>query len=126
MIIKKILPMIAVLILCVEWGYPQGRTVSGTIEKSVTWEGTVLVTGDLSVPKGVTLIVKPGTTIKFLPNTDDQKSGKDANRSEIIVEGILLANAPRQTPIKFTSNSREPQAGARRGVPARPAWQNGR
>ena len=36
-----------------------------TLEQDTTWQGTVLITGDIYVPPGVTLTIQPATTVKF-------------------------------------------------------------
>ncbi|MEL6109366.1 MAG: hypothetical protein AAFU85_25445, partial [Planctomycetota bacterium] len=43
------------------------REVSGTLTGDDTWSGTIHVTGNVTVPDGVTLDVDPGTVVKFNP-----------------------------------------------------------
>ena len=38
-------------------------TTSGTLPGDETWSGTVSITGDITVPAGVTLTIEPGTTV---------------------------------------------------------------
>ncbi|MEK7637410.1 MAG: hypothetical protein AAB402_03455 [Patescibacteria group bacterium] len=48
-------------------------TRSGTITKNETWSGTISVTGSITVPKKVTLTIRPGTTVKIKPSRDYKK-----------------------------------------------------
>ncbi|MEO1528966.1 MAG: hypothetical protein AAFX06_26390, partial [Planctomycetota bacterium] len=41
--------------------------MSGTLSGDDTWNGTIHVTGDVTVPDGVTLDIDPGTVVKFNP-----------------------------------------------------------
>ena len=70
-------------------------TLSGTLSKNETWSGHQVyhVTGNLTVPRGVTLTVEPGAIIKF-----------DAGKSLTVSGGgTLNAFGTRAQPIVFTS-----------------------
>ncbi|MCC7264632.1 MAG: T9SS type A sorting domain-containing protein, partial [Candidatus Latescibacteria bacterium] len=63
------------------------------IEQRNTWTGTVTLTGDLSVPVGVTLNIAPWTTVKCTGNSDDQGSGFFNTKTELFVYGTLSAGS---------------------------------
>ena len=70
-------------------------TTSGVLTYNETWSGKVHVTGDIVVPKGITLVIEPGTIITFTPNSSDNdvrlpvldKLG--VNKCNLIVKGNL-------------------------------------
>ncbi|MBU4152663.1 MAG: right-handed parallel beta-helix repeat-containing protein [Proteobacteria bacterium] len=80
-----------------------------TLDKDTTWEGMVLVNGDIDVPPGVTLTVMPGTTVKF--TRIDEKSDQNMYSidspyypgAEIIVRGRIIARGTADKTIVFTS-----------------------
>jgi hypothetical protein len=41
-------------------------TTSGQLTADETWTGEVLLTGDVTVPSGLTLTIEPGTSVKFI------------------------------------------------------------
>ena len=64
----------------------------------VFYEGAqVTIAGDLTLPLGAELTIKPGIEVEFLANTDGTGGGRDRTRSELIVEGTLDASASRIT-----------------------------
>jgi len=78
---------------------------SGPLCKNLTvWSDTVTVTGDVVIPVGDTLLVKPGTVV-LCDSLDDRVSGLDTTEVEIIVQGTLSAIGTSQSPIKFTSRA---------------------
>lgn len=80
-----------------------------TLDKDTTWQGTVLVNGDIDVPPGVTLTVLPGTTVKFKridEKSDQNMYGVDSPYypgAEIIVRGRIIARGAPDKTIVFTS-----------------------
>lgn len=86
-----------------------------TITKDTTWDGEIVITGDVHVPAGVTLSIAPGTTVRF------KKIGAEGDRNlfgldspyylqaEIIVTGRLIARGTAARPILFTSAELKPQ-----------------
>ncbi len=64
---------------------------SGTLVADTEWSGTVNVTGDITVPSGVTLTIKAGTTVHVQANSDDQNGGDDVTKTELLVYGTLNA-----------------------------------
>lgn len=84
--------------------------LSGDISRNTTWKGTIYINGDVTVPRDVMLTIEPGTIIYFKPKTDILMSGKDNERSELIVQGSIFAKSDNpQRPILFTSESNNPQ-----------------
>jgi len=77
-------------------------SVSGTIAASnALWtnDRVYQVIGNVLVPVGVTLVIQPGTTVKF-------NQGK-----YMLVQGTLIADGTASQPIVFTANSDAPTAG---------------
>lgn len=82
-------------------------TRSGTITKNETWSGTISVTDNITVPKKVTLTIRPGTTIKIKASRDYQKP----NKLMFDISGRLLAEGTPKKLITFTSAAKKPQNG---------------
>jgi hypothetical protein len=86
-----------------------------TITKDTTWDGDILVTGDVLIPPGVTLSIAPGTTVRFKKigaTSDRNLFGVDSPyypQAEIIVTGRLIARGTPEKPILFTSAEPQPQ-----------------
>lgn len=107
----------------------------GHITSDEIWSGEIRVTGDIIVPKGVTLTIKPGTTVLVAANSDKdnlmtslfwQKSGlylgegrdqyihqgepyrDEPNHITIWIEGTLNAVGTEQQKIIFKSDSPNP------------------
>jgi len=60
------------------------------------------LTGDLTVPPGVTLTIEPGVTLSFA-TSDAMLCGADANRTELTIAGTLAAIGTPTQPVKLTS-----------------------
>ncbi len=85
------------------------QTTSGTLAADETWSGTINVTGDITVPYGVTLTIEPGTTVSFTALSDDTNGGADSSRCEFIInEGEIHALGTSENMIVFTSADSEP------------------
>ena len=86
-----------------------------TLKKDTTWNGEILITGDVHVPEGVTLTISPGTNIrfkKFSLESDRNLFGIESpyyEQAEIIVTGKLIAKGTDEKPILFTSAETNPQ-----------------
>ncbi|NWG08685.1 MAG: right-handed parallel beta-helix repeat-containing protein [Chloroflexi bacterium] len=105
------------------------RTTQGTLERNETWKGEILITGDIVIPRGITLTIKPGTIIRFTgqkdnspiydPNAyidtaDYQSFPNDPPRIQsnmigIYIDGSMIANGTPENPIVFTSNREFPE-----------------
>lgn len=75
------------------------------ITKDTTWSGTVVLSGQSVVRRGVTLTILPGTIIKFAW-TDEEKDA--VGDGELTVEGRLIAKGTKEQPILFTSAQEKP------------------
>ncbi|MCL7489845.1 MAG: right-handed parallel beta-helix repeat-containing protein, partial [Desulfobulbaceae bacterium] len=91
-------------------------TTTGALTDDETWSGEVVLTGDVTVPEGMTLTVEPGTTIRFQALADDQSAGADASRAELVVAGSFIAIGTEASPITFTSSSTTPAKGDWGGI----------
>nr|MBC8191565.1 right-handed parallel beta-helix repeat-containing protein [FCB group bacterium] len=93
--------------------------MSGTLYGPNTWDvasSPYLVTGDVTVDASASLTIEPGVEVRFVPLSDDQSSGEDANRSELKVYGTLTAIGTDINNIVFTSNSETPSSGDWYGI----------
>ncbi len=86
---------------------PKGP-VRGQLTKNTTWCNDVTVDGNVLVPRGVTLTVEPGTTVRFKAYRGYKEPEK---RLRIRVEGRLVANGAPGKLIWFTSHQGAPQNG---------------
>lgn len=104
---KKSVIMIVLLIPLLLLGQ---QTVQGTLSTDTRWYGEVQVKGDVTVPKGVTLSIDPGTRIIIDAKSDATKSGKDPKHVEITILGRILAEGTTNDGrIVFTSSASQPQ-----------------
>ena len=86
-----------------------------TLEKDTVWSGMMMVYGDVYVPPGVTLTVKPGTIIKF--KRIDEKSDQNMFDidspyypvAELIIRGRLIARGTARDHIVFMSAALDPR-----------------
>ncbi|MGD9487809.1 MAG: TonB family protein [Calditrichaceae bacterium] len=88
----------------------------GKITENTVWSGTVVIEGDVTVVSSARLDIAPGTKILFAPNKDKLRAGNDKTRSELIIEGILMAKGDISNKISFSSNSDEPRMGDWYGI----------
>ena len=79
------------------------QVVSGDIDGQVVWSGNILVTGDVVINAGGTLIISPGTVVTFEPLRDTE-ARYWGSRSQIVLEGGgLIAEGTAESPIVFTT-----------------------
>jgi hypothetical protein len=76
------------------------------LKKDTRWKGTITITGALSVKKGVTLTIDPGTIVRFRKLDRDNNNIGDG---EIRVEGRIIARGTRERRVLFTSAEKDPQ-----------------
>jgi hypothetical protein len=87
-----------------------------TIDRDTTWSGTIVISGDIYVPPGVTLTIAPGTTVKFkkIDETSDQNlfdiDSPYYPEAELIIRGRLIARGTPEQQIVFTSAEMTPRA----------------
>lgn len=79
----------------------------GEISQDETWSGTITVTESIFIPKGKTLKILPGTTIKF----KHSRNYKNPNKLSLEAQGRLLAVGTKDKLIRFTSDAKIPQNG---------------
>ena len=93
-----------------------GTLVSGgNINVDTTWlpaDGPFIIVGDVTIDLGVTLTIEAGSELR-MATCDNLRSGVDANRVEIIVEGILDVAGTMGNEVQFHSGD---------PVPAKSDW----
>jgi hypothetical protein len=98
---------------------PNLPTTSGVLVKDETWSGTyrdILITGDITVPAGITLTITSGTQVVFA-QSDDQRSGSISTKPELIIDGgALILAGTQQNPITLTTDSNTPTQGMWGGI----------
>ena len=95
---------------------------SGELEKNEVWAGVIQITGDVVVPEGVTLTIKPGAIIGFDPLVGNH---------QLIVYGSFYAEGNTEGMIVFGSLGTEdefelPKSGDWLGVRVMPTSPNAR
>ena len=106
------------LILLLTWGcaLPQQRIVrfgkltkiqTTNLAEDTVWEGEIVIDGVVTIPSGLTLTIKPGTIIKFVPTTSTAYGAGGG----IIVNGTLVARGTKKAKIIFTSAAKKPAKG---------------
>lgn len=91
------------IVLVLALNNSSAQTVSGAIISDTTWSG-IVIADSVFVPVGITLTVKPGTTVKF-------NTGK-----MLAVAGKISANGKSDSLILFTSNAGVPFPGIWNGI----------
>jgi len=87
------------------------------LDKNTTWQGAILIKGDIEVAKGATLTIMPGTVVRFakIDEFGPEKIGTDKlnhfPRAELIVRGHIYAQGTPQNKIRFTSAETDPNPG---------------
>ena len=85
------------------------QNVSGTVT-TTTWAGTIVITGDVTVPAGNTLTISEGTTVQLVA-TDQNADG--VGDYDLNILGTLLINGTSTNPVIFTtygSGNKTPKA----------------
>ncbi len=78
------------------------REVAGVLAGETVLSGEVLLTGDVLVPRGSTLVIKPGTLVRIRPSESTKIDPEYLSSStEILVRGRLLAEGTASAPIAF-------------------------
>ena len=78
-----------------------GEGILGHLNVDTIWgadDGPIVVSGDLFVPRHVTLMVQEGTELIFSA-ADGMRAGRDLARTELIVEGRLEAGGGTDHPV---------------------------
>ncbi len=112
---KSTIFLLAALVLSLVSFPPAPAAAEGDfldISADTVWEGEVSVSGEVRVQRGATLLLLPGTTVRFSAGKDEQ--GTPAAR--LFVMGTLIAQGTPDRPVLFTSSAREPQPGDWGGI----------
>ena len=107
---------IIIILFSLQALFAQQRVVSGKIEKRDTWNGTIIVEGDVTVDNDARLTIEAGTRVLFKPLSDKLNGGKDKTRSELIVYGILIVKGQIENKVIFSSAAKEPRMGDWYGI----------
>ncbi len=89
----------------------------GVIDKDTTWSGEILVKGDVEVAAGATLVIMPGTTVRFAAvepfGADKLFTDKEHHfsRAELFIRGKLYAQGTEERKIIFTGAADVPKPG---------------
>jgi len=93
--------------------------VSGAYPEStsVSWWGDYLLTGDVTVDSWSRLLIQPGTSVRVAPLQDDQASGVDTSKVELVIEEDARLDVPSGVcPVELTSAADSPALGDWRGI----------
>jgi hypothetical protein len=85
---------------------------SSDITSDTVWEGAVNLSQEVRVHEGATLLIQPGTTVRFSSEKDNQ--GKPKVR--LLIQGTLVAQGTPDEPILFTSAAQQPAPGDWGGI----------
>jgi hypothetical protein len=89
-------------------GTPSGKPITlgdTVISKDTIWQGEFIIQGVISVKRGATLTIRPGTMIRFKKIDRDHNNVGDG---EILIEGRLIAQGTADQRIIFTSAEANP------------------
>jgi parallel beta-helix repeat protein len=95
---------------------PHGKTIWG--DQANLADRHYVLTGDLTIDEGDTLVIRPATRVDVYPNTDNQQGGWYYDKTEIIVKGTLIVEQEDLPPVQFSSNGEYPGAGDWVGIRA--------
>ncbi|MBI5410098.1 MAG: right-handed parallel beta-helix repeat-containing protein [Nitrospirae bacterium] len=76
------------------------------IDKDTAWDGEIIIDGIVHVARGVTLMINPGTTIKF---KKIDRNGDGVGDAMLKVGGRLVAEGAPDKMIRFTSGEERPE-----------------
>lgn len=79
-----------------------------TLWQDSVWDGEIVIDGILTVAPGVTLEIRPGTTVRF---TRFDSNADGIGEHEIFCQGTLRALGTPEQPIRFTSAEPLPRRG---------------
>jgi hypothetical protein len=83
------------------------QTVFGTVN-TTTWVGTIIVTGNVTVPSGQTLTIAAGTSVQFAVVDQDANGKGDYS---ITIAGKMIVEGTTDEPVIFTHYGSPPAAG---------------
>ncbi len=80
--------------------------VSGYLLEDTLWQGEVLLDGDLMVPPGRTLTLRPGTTVFVVPSESTKIDPEWLSpETELLVRGSLIIEGSPERPVRFIPTS---------------------
>jgi len=94
-------------------------TLSGSLDAGRhVWQGEVRIIGDLEIPAGAKVVVRPGTRIVFMPAGTRDRFTEHPHfiGSELIVRGSLVAEGTASRPIEFRYVDGDAGAGSWGGI----------
>jgi len=94
-------------------------TLRGTLDPGRhVWKGEVRIVGDLEIPAGVEVVVRPGTRVVFMPAGTRDRLTEHPHfiGSELIVRGSLVAEGTASRPIEFRYVDTNAEAGSWGGI----------
>jgi len=97
----------------------QPVTITGPLQDGMhIWKGEVRIAGDVEIPAGAEVVVRPGTQIVFMPAGDnDLYTGHPHFQgSELIVRGRFVAEGSPRQPIEFRYVDAKGDAGSWGGL----------
>lgn len=82
---------------------------AGVITTDTIWEGEVKVAEDILIPEGITLTIKPGTTITVV-SAESTKTDPEyvSPLTEITIRGTLRAEGTEKAPVEFFGEEKKP------------------
>jgi len=81
----------------------QATFIKGVINKDLSINFPIYLTGDITIPDSVTLLLESGAKIYTIPLVDETKGGKDTLRTEIRVYGKVIAKGEKNQEIVLSS-----------------------
>jgi hypothetical protein len=97
---------------------PVSFLMPGRMNQNAVWSkqnSPYLLTGDLSVAPGVSLVIEKGVSIGVARNDQWDADSVD-DKIEILVQGTLMIQGTNDDPVSITSTSSAPQAGDWEGI----------
>ncbi len=88
---------------------PDSTYHSRILTEDTTWRGQVLIGGALTVAPQATLVITPGTTVRFRPTPE-------GGAGLLLIRGRVLATGSSDHPILFTSDEINPAPGDWQGI----------
>ena len=83
-----------------------GMSHAATLTKDTVWQGEVRVEEDILVPKGVTLTVRAGTTVRVVSSESTKTDPEFVSPlTEITIRGILNVEGVEKAPVEFIGMS---------------------
>ncbi len=79
----------------------------GYIWEDTAFADTQIVSGDLTIVKGVTVTIDPGTVFLFSKDWDGMSSGEVTDKCEFKIHGNVITNGTKENPLIFKSKGQK-------------------